>query len=343
MSSKKTTIHDIAEKLGITASTVSRALNNNPRISEATKKTVLQMANDLNYQPNNLAAALRKGKSQLIGIVVPRINRSFFSAVVRGIEEVANTLDYRVVVSQSSETVENEIAAVNALLNARVDGIIASLVGEKPEDYVHYENVAKKGVPLVLFDRTTNEIGTSQVVIDDYLGAYMATEHLIEQGCKKIVHFTHHRRVNIYKERYRGYFEALKNYDIAFDESLVCEGNMQLEDGRNAIEQLLKAGKEFDAVFSASDYAVMGAMQVLKEKKKKIPEEVALVGFSNEPFTSFTDPPLTTVNQFPIEIGQAAAELFFEILNSKKEKLIPQKTVLQPELIVRASSLKKGN
>ncbi|MBP2831447.1 LacI family DNA-binding transcriptional regulator [Aquimarina sp. U1-2] len=340
MNSKKTTIHDIAEKLNITASTVSRALNNNPRISEATKKAVLTMAKDLNYQPNNLAAALRKGKSQLIGIIVPRINRSFFSAVVRGVEEVANQLNYRVVVSQSLETVENEIAVVNTLLNARVDGIIVSLVGEKSTDYEHYENVTKKGVPLVLFDRTTTEIGTSQVIIDDYLGAYMATEHLIKQGCTKIAHFTHKKRFNIYNERYRGYVEALKNHNIPFNESLVCEGNMQLEDGRNCTKRLLDTDNDFDAIFSSSDYAIMGAMQVLKERNVKIPEEVALVGFSNEPFTSFTDPPLTSVNQFPIEMGQAAAELFFEMLNSTKKKLIPQKTVLQPELIVRASSLK---
>ncbi len=340
MESKKATIHDIAEKLNITASTVSRALNNNPRISDATKKAVLDMARDLNYQPNNLAAALRKGKSQLIGIIVPTINRSFFSSIIRGVEEIANKLNYRVVVSQSNEDLENEIAVLNALLNARVDGVLVS-IGKNTEKFDHYKDLIKRGIPLVLFDRTTNEISTSQVVIDDFLGGYMATQHLIEQGCTKIAHFTNYQKVNIYKERYRGYVEALKDNKIPFDESLVCKGNMQLEDGRKCTEQLLSEGVEFDAIFSASDYAAMGAMQVLKEKKIRIPEDVALVGFSNEPFTSFTDPPLTTLSQFPIEMGQAAAELFFEILNDKKNKFIPQKTVLQPELIVRASSLKE--
>ncbi len=341
MTSKKVTIHDIAKKLDITASTVSRALNNNPRISETTKKAVLEAARSLNYQPNNLAAALRKGKSQLIGIIVPTINRSFFSSVIRGVEEVANKLDYRVIVSQSNENVENEIALLNALLNARVDGVLVS-IGKNTEHFDHYKSLLKKGIPLVLFDRTTNEIGTSQVIIDDYLGGFQATEHLIKQGCTKIAHFTNVKLVNIYHERYRGYKNALEKYQIPFDDSLVYESNMQLDDGRECTKKLLSTGKEFDAIFSASDYAAAGAMQVLKEHHIKIPEDIALAGFSNEPFTSFTDPPLTTVSQFPIEMGQVAAESFFEILNSKKKKIIPQKTVLQPELIIRASSLKNG-
>ncbi len=341
MKPKKATIHDIAKELNITASTVSRALNNNPRISEVTKKAVLGMAKDLNYQPNNLAAALRKGKSQLIGIIVPTINRSFFSSVIRGVEEVANKLNYRVIVSQSNEDIDTEIATLNALLNARVDGVLVS-IGKNTNRFEHYNSLIEKGIPLVLFDRTTNEIGTSQVVIDDYLGGYLATEHLIKQGCKKIVHFTNLKQVNIYKERYRGYLEALKDNNIPFNQSLVYESNMQLVDGRKSTEKLLASKQEFDAIFSASDYAAVGAMQVLKENDINIPRDVALVGFSNEPFTSFTDPPLTTVSQFPIEMGQAAAESFFEILDSKKKKFIPQKTVLQPELIIRNSSLKEG-
>lgn len=340
MKQKKATIHDIAKKLNITASTVSRALNHNPRISDATKKAVFKMAKDLNYQPNNLAAALRKGKSKLIGVVVPKINRAFFSSVIRGVEKVADTYGYKVIVTQSSETIEKEADVINALLNARVDGIFASLVGKKTDDFQHFENVTSKGIPLILFDRTTNDLKTSQVIIDDYQGAYAATEHLIKQGCKKIAHFTNLQRFNIYKERQRGYMEALNDYNLKYDPSLVCQGNMLLEDGRKHTENLLQTGKTFDAIFSASDYAAMGAMQVLKEKNIRIPEEVALIGFSNEPFTSFTDPPLSSINQHPIEMGQASAELFFDIINNDKKKTVAQKTVLQPELIIRASSMK---
>ncbi|MEM0933068.1 MAG: LacI family DNA-binding transcriptional regulator [Bacteroidota bacterium] len=337
---KKTTIHDIAEKLNVTASTVSRALNGNPRISENTRKAVLKTARELNYEPNQIASALRSGRTQLIGMLVPNINRAFFSSIIRGVEEVANSLNYRVIVSQSNEVFDNEENAVKAFLNARVDGIIAS-IGKNTQHFDHYQQVLERGLPLVLFDRTTPSLQTSQVVIDDYQGAYLATSHLIEQGCSKIVHFTTERKIAIYKERYRGYTNALEDHGIQMDETLVFSGNLQLEDGRSHTKSLMENNKDFDAIFSASDYAAMGAMQVLKENGLKIPEDVALIGFLNEPFTSFTDPPLTSVNQFPIEMGHTAAHLFFNALNSGKKKVVPKKTVLQPELIVRGSSLKR--
>ncbi|MEM7486494.1 MAG: LacI family DNA-binding transcriptional regulator [Bacteroidota bacterium] len=337
---KKATIHDIAERLNVTASTVSRALNGNPRISDSTRKAVLKAAKELDYEPNQVASALRSGKTQLIGMLVPSINRAFFSSIIKGVEEVANSLDYRVIVSQSSEVLSNEENAIKAFLNARVDGIIAS-IGKNTQHFNHYEQVLDRGLPLVLFDRTTQFLQTSQVVIDDYQGAYLATTHLIEQGCKSIVHLTTERKIDIYKERYRGYLNALTDNNIEPDTSLVFSGNLQVEDGRVHCEALLKQERKFDAIFSASDYAAIGAMQVLKENGFKIPDDVALVGFLNEPFTSFTDPPLTTVNQFPIEMGQTAANLFFNILNTEKKKIRPKKTVIQPELVVRASSLKK--
>jgi LacI family transcriptional regulator len=339
--SKKVTIHDIAEKLNITASTVSRALNGNPRISERTKKAVLKIADELNYEPNQVASALRSGRTQLIGMLVPSINRAFFSSIIRGVEEVANSLGYHVIVSPSYENLENEERVIKAFLSARVDGIIAS-IGKNTQRFEHFEQVLRRGLPLVLFDRTTPLLQTSQVVIDDYQGAYIATVHLIEQGCTRIAHFTTERKINIYKERYRGYINALEDHGIPLNESMVFSGNLQLEDGQSHTLELIGSGSQFDAIFSASDYAAMGAMQVLKEHGIRIPEDVALVGFLNEPFTSFTDPPLSTVNQFPIEMGRTAANLFFNALNSEKKKTVPKKTVLQPELIIRQSS-KKGN
>ncbi len=338
----KTTIHDIAEKLGITASTVSRALNNNPRISEATRKAVQKAAKQLNYQPNNIAAALRHGRSHLIGVIVPTADRTFFYSVVRGIEEIANSLGYKVIICQSYDNYEKEVQTIDALLSARVDGIIAS-IGKNTEDFAHFRRVQEKGLPLVLFDRTTDEIEVSQVMIDDYQGAYKVVEHLIQQGCRRIAHFTSPVRISIYKERLRGYTDALKNNGIAFDENLVVASNLQLEDGRSSMEKLLKLKKLPDAIFSASDYGAMGAMQVLKERNIKIPQEIALAGFSNEPFTSFTDPTLTTVDQFSIQMGSITAELFFDELKAKGKKPMHQKTVLKPELIVRQSSQKLGN
>jgi LacI family transcriptional regulator len=339
----KATIHDIAHKLNITASTVSRALNNHPRISEATKKAVQKAAKQLNYQPNHIAAALRNGKSNIIGVIVPTADRSFFSSVVRGIEEIANKANYNVMICQSYDSYQKEVMNVEALLNARVDGVIASLAKET-ENLDHFNKIIEKGIPLILYDRASEKLEVSQVVIDDYQAAYKAVEHLIQQGCKKIAHFTSTRKISIYKERLRGYQDAIKDYNLPEDADLIFESDLQLEDGRTGMQNLLKLATPPDAVFSASALGAMGAMQVLKENNIKIPEEVALFGFSNEPFTSFTDPPLSTVDQMSLRMGNSAAEIFLEHIAAAKNKktVHPQKTVLKPELVIRASSLKKG-
>ncbi len=339
MKKGKSTIHDIAEKLNITASTVSRALNDHPRISDATKKAVQRAAEILHYQPNHVAASLRSGKSNIIGIIVPSIDRTFFSAVVRGIEEIANTSRYNVMICQTHDNYEKEVATVNALLNAQVDGIIVSFAkGTKKFD--HFLKAKEKGVPVIMFDRTNDELEISQVVVDDFLGAYKATEHLIQQGCKRIGHITNTIKVSIYKERLRGYKEALLANDLPYDETYVIEGDLQLEDGRVAMEKLLQLPQPPDGIFSASAYGIMGALQILKERGIKVPEDVKLVGFSNEPFTYLTEPTLSTIEQHSMRMGNAAAEIFLEEINNKDKKFIPQKIVLKPELIIRKSSVR---
>lgn len=338
---KKTTIHDIAKSLNITASTVSRALTDNPRISEATKKAVQKAAAKLNYQPNHIAAALRMGRSKIMGIIVPTVDRSFFSSVVRGIEEIANKSGYNVMVCQSYDNFEKEVATVEALLSARVDGVIVSL-GKSTEKYDHFKKIQDKGLPLIFFDRTSESLEVSNVVIDDYLGAYQAVEHLIQEGFTRIAHFTGIKKLSIYKERLRGYKDALEAHNLSVDKSLIIESNMQLEDGRESMIKLLNLSQRPDAVFSSSDYSTMGALQVLKENNVKVPQEIALVGFGNEPFTSFTEPPLTTVDQHSMQMGNAAAELFFEQLESSGKIGVSKKIVLKPELIIRKSSLKKS-
>jgi LacI family transcriptional regulator len=344
MKKEKVTIHDIARKLNITASTVSRALKDHPRISEETKKSVLKVAQKLNYQPNHIAAALRNGRSKILGIIVPNVDRSFFSAVVYGIEEIANKSGYNVMICQSHEDYDKEVATVEALLNAQVDGIIASFA-KSTENFDHFIKVKEKGIPLIMFDRANDELGVSHVVIDDFLGAYKAVEHLIHQGCKRIAHFTGIRNVSIYRERFRGYKEALLANHIQYDDSLVLESNMQLEDGRKSMLKLLKQDAKIDGVFSASAFGAMGALQVCKEKGISVPHQVAVVGFSNETFASFSDPQLTTVEQHSLQMGSTAAEMFFDQLTSyaNNKKFIPQKIVLTPTLIIRESSLRKGN
>ncbi len=337
---KKVTIHDIAKKLDITASTVSRSLNGNPRISVKTKNRVLKMAKQLNYKPNNVASALRNGKTQIIGMLVPLIDRAFFSSIIRGVEEVANSLNYHVIVSQSYENFENEKKAIKAFINAQVGGIVAS-ISKTTTNFNHLQDVIQGEIPLILFDRTLPQIHIGQVVIDDYQGGYLATTHLLEQGCRRIVHFTSELNLSIYKERYRGYVDALKEYDIELDETLVLTGSSQLEEGRSHAEHLLKEKIAFDAIFSASDFCALGAIQVFKERGIDVPGEVAVVGFSNEPFTSYTDPSISSINQFPQVMGTTVANLFFEALHADKKSDVSKKIVIQPELIVRQSSLKR--
>lgn len=333
---RKPTIQDIAAKLDITPSTVSRALNNHPRISVDTKKAVQRMASEMNYRPNFVASALRKGTTQLLGLIVPRIDRAFFSSVIRGVEEIALDKGYSVIVAQSNENINRERDVIKAFLNARVAGIFSSL-GKNTTEFDHYLDAQKQGIPIVLFDRTTTAIDASKAVIDDYTGGYMATEHLIKQGCRQIAHLTSHQASNIYKERQRGYLEALNDHLIELNENLVVRCDLQVEDGINAVNAVL-AKQNYDGIFSASDYSALGAVQALKSQGKSIPGDVCIVGFSNEPFTEFVEPALSTVNQFPEDMGRAAADLFFKQIETKSDLSTTYKTMLQPQLIIRKSS-----
>lgn len=340
MKKEKTTIHDIARHLNVTASTVSRALKDHPKISAETKKAVQKTAQKLNYQPNHIAAALRNGKSNIIGIIVPTVDRSFFSSVVRGIEEIANAAKYNVMICQTYDNFEKEVSTVEALLNARVDGIIVSHAKETL-NFNHFLKVKERGIPLIMFDRYNDDLEVSNVVIDDFLGAYQVTEHLIQQGCKRIAHFTNTRKISIFKERLRGYREALADNGLPYSDELVVESNLQLEDGKASMQQLLTLKEIPDGVFSASAFGALGAMEALKEQNLRVPDDVAIVTFSNETFTSVTEPPLTTVDQHSMRIGNAAAEIFLEEISARDRKFIPQKIVLKPELIIRRSSLRK--
>ncbi|MCW5923811.1 MAG: LacI family DNA-binding transcriptional regulator [Saprospiraceae bacterium] len=337
MADKKSTIHDIARELSVTASTVSRALNDNPRISEDMRRTVKETAQRLGYEPNHIASALRSGRTRIIGIIVPTANRSFFSNVVRGVEAVAQLADYNAIICQSNDDPAEEADIVDTLLRLRVDGIIASIARET-RHFDHFRKVRDKGVPLVLFDRVNEALGASTVVLDDQLGAYQATEHLVKQGFKRIAHFAGPQHLNIYKYRLRGYADALDAAGIPFDESLVTTGNLGVEDGREYMSRLLSLPHPPDAVFSASDYSAVGAMQVLKERGVHIPRQIGLVGFANEMFTSLVEPGLTTVDQHSESMGEFAAKIFFEEIESEGKSFVPRKTVLTPTLVVRGSS-----
>lgn len=327
--------------LEINASTVSRALNGHPRISEGTKQRVLEAAERLNYDYNHIAAALRKGKSNMVGVIVPKLDRSFFATIVRGIEEVVNEAGYNVMICQSNDSFQQEKDNIDALLRSRVEGIIVSIARET-QKFQHFEKVKAKGIPLVLFDRVNELLQVSTVEIDDFQGGYLAASHLIGQGCRRIAHFAGSQNLNIYLNRFNGYRQALADHGLPFVPEWVLESAVNLESGREGMETLLQLPERPDAVFSASDYAAIGALQVLKERGITVPDEVALVGFSNEPFTAFVDPALTSVEQYSKEIGRSAAQVFLEKVKSPDEHVAIRKTKLQPKLVVRASSLRKN-
>jgi LacI family transcriptional regulator len=339
--SKKYTINDIAKELNVTASTVSRALNDNPRISNKTKEAVKRIAAATNYQVNGIASALQSGRTYTIGVIVPTTDRSFFSSVIRGIEEVANKSGYNVMICQSNDNYEAEKEDINALLKARVDCIILS-VAKQTIDYKHIIDLKKQNIPIILFDRVNERLGFPTVTIDDYNGAFKAVEHLVQQGCKRIATLTGIKHLNIFRERLRGYKDALEYYKLPYNEDYVVCSDLRIDDGKTSTKQLMSLPHPPDAIFCASDNSALGAMQWLKENNIKIPQEVALVGFANEFFTAYVEPALTTIDQCSQEMGQIVAQLFLELTNNKDLTNNTTKNItLSSKLIVRASSLRK--
>ncbi|MFO7672407.1 MAG: LacI family DNA-binding transcriptional regulator [Lutibacter sp.] len=337
---KKTTIYDIAKKLNITAATVSRALNNNPKISDATRKLVLETAEKLNYKQNTLALALKSGKSNNVGVIVPRINSAFFASVIRGIEDELHPEGYQVIICQTHNNEGLEIEKINTLMNAQVDGILMSISTIDIEKKESFNRLLKKNIPIVFFDRKKNIEGVSCVTINDFEGGYKATKHLIDQGCKRIAHLSIDRLFEIYKDRFLGYKQALLDHGLEFDESMVIETKSDVEEGRLATLELLNMKNRPDAIFSASDFSALGAIQEIKANGFKIPEDICVVGFGNEPFTKFMELSISTVDQFPLEMGKIAAKVFLEQVNNKQNLKIEKKVVLKPELLIRKSSVK---
>ncbi|MGP1990944.1 LacI family DNA-binding transcriptional regulator [Zobellia laminariae] len=338
---KKTTLKDIANILEISTAAVSKALQDDSRISSKTKEAVKKVAKDLNYQPNHLASALRKGKSNLVGVIVPRTNSNFFSSVVQNMEEVLNKAGYNIIITQSNESYKKECDSIDTLLFTQVDGIIASMANETT-DLDYYEKIKSRGIPLILFDRGENDLNVDYIGIDDYASSHMIVEHLVEQGCKRIAHIGGYQRTRIFNNRIRGYKDAIEKHGLPLDSELLLESSLTQEDGRLKMEQLLSLKTRPDAVYIAGDYAALGALQVLKENTIDVPNEIALVGFGNEPFTAMVSPPITSIEQHSAEIGRLAAQTFLEHVSSPDVKQSLNKKILDAELIVRDSSNKKA-
>lgn len=342
----KTTLADIAKKLNVTTSTVSRALKDHPKISDATKKAVLDLVEKMNYQPNNIAAALQSGKSNIIGVIVPTSDRQFFASVIRGIEEVVRKKGYNLIICQSDEQTSKEEKIIDTLLRIQVDGIIAS-VSKETSHYSYFEKIIAQGVPLVLFDRVGQHINTNIVVSNDYKGAYQAVSHLIDQGCQRIAHFTGLKHIKIYQDRLKGYLDALKQHQLIVDDDLIIESDLIddteiiLETGRKMTQRLLTMDDPPDGIFSSSDFAALGAIQLLKSRSVSIPEEVSIVGYSNDFSSSIIEPGLTSIDQHTKKMGNKAATLFLDQMKSKIEHYQYQQIVIEPTLVIRESSSSK--
>ena len=315
------TIKHIAKALGFSASTVSRALRDSYEISEPTKKRVLEYAKKSNYRPNPIALSLKENKSRSIGILVPEIDNPFFSQAINGIESVAYAKGYHVLIFQSNESLEREKININHMISRRVDGVLLSLSAETTNDVGHLNELKEMGVPVVFFDRVTDSIATHKVVADNFQGAFEATELLIKNGKKRIAFIGVSSFLSISKERLLGYKDALNKYKIPFNEKLVKESGYAPENIEAAINDLFSMDDPPDAIFSVSDRLALTCLSVFKKQNIKIGENLAYICFSNLKVAEFFSPSITTVAQPAFEIGQKAAELLFEILNTKPRDL----------------------
>lgn len=343
MSGPKTTIQDIAKELQVTPSTVSRALNNHASISDATKKAVNKAAEKLHYRHNKIASSLRLGCTKIIGVIIPSAEINFFGSVVHGIEKVAKEKGYSILMFQSNEQTEFEREGVETFLRSRVDGVIVS-IAKQTTNLDHFFEIKKRRVPLVLFDRANDDLGVPSVVVDDYAGAFKATQHLVEQGCTQIAHIGGQQHIPIFSQRLQGYKDALEAAGQPVNDSLIKYGSVSIESGRQCMKQLLRLPERPDGVFAVEDFTALGAMQAIKETGIKVPEEIAIIGFANEAFGEFITPSLSTVDQQTARMGEEAAKLFFDSIGQKDlYKSVPLKKVLEPVLIYRNSSVKTAS
>ena len=337
----KITIYDLAKQLNTTASTVSRALKDHPRISKKMKQAVKELAEKLNYQPDPIAHHLRTGRGLVIGVVVPRIDRYFFASVIGGIQTVAEQNGYSVIISQSGESYEKEVEAVRAMANKKIDGLAIS-ISAQTTDYRHLEQLMHRGVPVVFFDRVPDMEQINCVFDDNYKIGYQAVEHLYAQGCRRIAHFAGPQTLLEYRNRMLGYKQALADLGLEFRQEYVTENCITMERGSEGAQQLLALKERPDAIFSASDYPAITAMDTMKRLGIRIPEDIAVVGLANEPIVNFLDPGLTSFDLDNNRIGQEAASMLMRKLNNKTDDIIEpvQKIVFEPKLIVRGSSLR---
>lgn len=338
MGESNTTINDIARELNVSSSTVSRALNDSSKISEETKKRVLDKANELGYDLNLVASSLSKKRTGIIGVIIPVINRSFFSEVLSGIEYVLYKGNIRVIIAQSNESVDREKELVKMFSATRVDGIIACLSLETI-NVGHFLKIRKKGIPLVLFDRVHYEIDCTKVIVDNYEGAFMATEHLIKSGCKNLVHLGGPLDCQVFEDRARGFKEAIKSNNLRLEPNAILSTDLTTKDVRDAMKFWMNLKTIPDGIFTASASSGLLLTSLAKKFKRRIPEDLAVISFGNEPCNEYIVPSLSAIGMPGYEMGKAAAK---SLLDEIKNPFQEPRTIIKPiQLLIRNSTFKK--
>lgn len=334
------TIKDIARELGISASAVSKALKDSYEISEKTKKLVLECAKKHNYQPNPMARSLKQGNSKALGIIIPTIDNNFFSQVINGVESVAYSKGYNIIMTQTHESYDLELSNTELLTIRAIDGLLISLsTGTK--DISHLKRLHDQGLPIVFFDRVSDEIDTHKIIVDNFRGAYDATSHLIKSGYKRIAHITSSNNVSITAERLKGYEQALEENGIPVKEHYIkyCpQGGKEIDEVQQALNELLDAPEKPDAIFTATDRVTTTTLALLHKMHIKIPEDIALLGFASTQLADVLNPPLTQVFQPGFDMGKKATEMLIQLIESRRPVEEFETIVLPAQLFLRDST-----
>ena len=338
---RKVTLKQIAKELDVSISTVSKSLRDSTEISEDTRQKVQAFAKLYNYKPNNIALSLKNRKSKTICIIIPEIIHHFFATVISGVEHIANKKGYNVIVCLSDESFDKEVINMEMLANGSIDGFIMSLSKETQQkrDFHHITEVISQGMPVVMFDRVTNDILCDKVIIDDNLAAFNATQYLIDKGFKKIALISTVDYVSVGKLRTEGYTKALKNNDLLVNENLI----LKIEDTDNFESQIktLVETNELDAIFAVNEIFAVTAIKVVTKLGKKVPEDISVIGFTDGIISKYSSPSITTVSQNGVKMGEKAAIMLIEKLEIEEEEYEEQyKTeVIETELVERESTI----
>ncbi len=336
---KDITIYDIAQKLQLSSATVSRALQDNPVINAKTRNRIQAMAKQMGYRHNNFASNLRKQKTNTIGVIVHELRSNFITSVLAGIEKVTSEAGYDLLIAHSSESFEKETANALNLFHKRVDGLLASLSFDT-KGLTHFDPFKEKNIPIVFFDRVEEKSDNTHVIIDNYRCGYQATQHLIEQGCKNIVLVTASLKRNVYGERHRGYKDALIDNDVPYKEDRVIVRDLTELSGVEAAEQMLRMKPRPDGAFITNDFSAAVCMQTLKEHGIRIPEDIAIVGFNNDPIAKIIEPQLTTIDYPGYNMGEIAARNLVNHLTGVSGIEHTNTIVIRSDLVVRGSSMR---